>query len=151
MKKLIAWVKNIEWSKIITLLVSISCLVYAFWSGVRYYELVQLAIEQNSMVMPDATLPVTGITSLICSVLGYFTYQSILKTSLNKNGLKVDEMGIVQSILNNDLQSIADYAQQQAEIESIQSKPKKSTKTSTGVKTNKPVQEEKKVSKKYFD
>lgn len=98
--------KKAEWSKIITSFVSLICMIYAIWSGIKYYELVKLAIEMESSVMPDATLPITGITGLLGSILSYLSYQAILKSSLNKNKLKIDKAGVVRAISNNDANEI---------------------------------------------
>ena len=106
MKKLKSFFKSLfkkaEWSKIITTVVSIICIIYAIWSGLEYYELMRLAIEMESAVMPDATLPVTGITTLLGSILSYLSYQAILKSSLNKNKLHIDNAGVVRAISEND-------------------------------------------------
>lgn len=101
--------RKIEWSKFFTFVVCIVCGVYAIWSGYKYYELCQLAIELNTM-MPDASLPITGITGLLGSILGYLTYQGVLKNSLNKNGLTKLSSGIITSIRENDLEGMVDNA-----------------------------------------
>lgn len=108
MKKIINWFKTREWSKIITFCVATACLVYAIWSGIKYYQLVELAILNDSVVMPDVSLPITGITGLLGSILGYLSYQGVLKTSLNKHNLTVDKTGMVRAIIDNSITEILD-------------------------------------------
>lgn len=96
--------KKFEFSK---LLVVIAVLIFAgtaIWSMIEYYTLVKVAIENGSDVIPDSTLAVTCITTILGTILSYCLYQGALKLSLNKNGLKVDEVtGIVRQISDGEL------------------------------------------------
>ena len=42
--------KKVEWSKIITGIVILFFAGYGIWSGIRYYQLCKMAIEQGSMM-----------------------------------------------------------------------------------------------------
>lgn len=97
--------KGFEWSKFLTLIVGMICIAYAVWSGYRYYELCELAIINNGPI-PDASLPIAGITGLLGSVFSYLTYQGVLKNSLNKHNLKVDKAGIVRLISEGDVHGV---------------------------------------------
>ena len=83
--------KKKEWSKRFASLVAGAFGVFGIWSAVRYYELVELAINTQSVVVPDATVAVTCITTVIASLLSYLLYQGGLKNSRNKYG--IDEYG----------------------------------------------------------
>ena len=82
--------KKVEWSKLATGLVMFVFGIYGLWSGIEYYKLVKLAI-QNNTTMPDATLPVACVTTIIAALLSYALYHFGLKNSRNKYG--VDENG----------------------------------------------------------
>lgn len=81
--------KRVEWSKIVTGAVILFFACYGVWSGIRYYQLCKLAIEQDSM-MPDATLAVTCVTTILAALLSYCLYQWGLKNSRNKYGIDAD-------------------------------------------------------------
>lgn len=96
--------KKREWSKIVTGLTMLSFGVYGIWCGIEYYRLSKLAIENNA-TPPDAVLAVTCVTTVLASLLSYCLYNGILKNSLNKNGLTIDEDGIVKPLMNGDIAS----------------------------------------------
>jgi len=73
----------------------------AIYSILAYYYLMRLAIETQSPVTPDASLPIAGITSILAAVLSYCLYQGALKTSLNKNKLSINDEGIIKPILQD--------------------------------------------------
>jgi len=96
--------KKIEFSKLLVIFVITILTLIGIWSIVEYYILVKLAIETNSSVLPDCTLPVTCITTILGAILTYCLYQGALKTSLNKNKLSIDNVtGIISSITENNL------------------------------------------------
>lgn len=78
--------KKFEFSKFITMLIIVIFAAYGVWSGIEYYRLARIAIENNSM-MPDTTLAVTCVTTLLGAVLAYCLYQWGLKNSRNKYGI----------------------------------------------------------------
>lgn len=96
--------KKREWSKIVTGSVIVSFGLYGIWCGFEYYRLSKLAIENNA-TPPDAVLAVTCVTTVLASLLSYCLYNGILKNSLNKNGLTIDEDGIVKPLMNGDIAS----------------------------------------------
>lgn len=65
------------------------------WMIWKYYSLVELAIETGSDALPDSTLPVTGITSILVPIISYLLYQFKLKNSRNKYG--ISESGVPYS------------------------------------------------------
>ena len=94
--------KKIETSKLMAGVVIVSFGVYGIWCGIEYYILTKLAIENNTE-MPDPTLAVTCVTTVLAALLSYCLYNGILKNSLNKNGLTIDEDGIVKPLMNGDI------------------------------------------------
>ena len=96
--------KKIEWSKIFASVIAFVIGAYGIWCGIEYYRLVRLAMENESMVMPDSTLAVTCVTAVLGCLLTYLLYNGALKTSLNKNKLRIDNTTwIVSSIVEGDL------------------------------------------------
>ena len=93
--------KKIETSKLMAGVVIVSFGIYGIWCGIEYYILTKLAIENNTE-MPDPTLAVTCVTTVLASLLSYCTYNAFLKNSLNKYGLTKDEGGVIKSLVNND-------------------------------------------------
>lgn len=83
-------VKKMEWSKKFAGFMALALGVYGIWCGVKYYQLCELAIEYNS-IMPDATLAVTSVSTVLASLMSYLLYQMGLKNSRNKYG--IDENG----------------------------------------------------------
>lgn len=84
--------KKTEFSKIICVIVSAIFVLIGCWMIYEYYALVRLAIENGSDVVPDVTLPVTGITSILVPFISYLIYQFKLKNSRNKYG--INENGV---------------------------------------------------------
>lgn len=113
--------KKKEWSKCITAAVSLICTLIAIWCIASYQQLIKLAIINNSTVIPDVTLPVTAITCLLGSILSYLIYQGSLKLSLNKNGLKADNVtGIITAIKDCDIPEVISQALNNAEDDNYQ-------------------------------
>ena len=81
--------KKVEWSKIFCTVIAFSFGIYGVWCGIEYYRLCQIAIE-NMSVMPDATLAVTSVATVIASLMSYLLYQAGLKNSRNKYGIDAD-------------------------------------------------------------
>lgn len=82
--------KRIEWSKLFCTTVAFFFAAYGVWCGIEYYILCARAIELES-TMPDPTLAVTSLTTVIASLVSYLLYQAGLKNSRNKYG--IDENG----------------------------------------------------------
>lgn len=85
-KKFFTFLSQMEWSKKFAGIIALSLGIYGIWCGFKYYELCELAIEYNS-IMPDATLAVTSVTTVIASLMSYLLYQMGLKNSRNKYGI----------------------------------------------------------------
>ena len=85
-KKKGAFLSKMEWSKKFAGIIALSLGLYGIWCGIKYYELCELAIQYNS-IMPDATLAVTSVTTVIASLMSYLLYQMGLKNSRNKYGI----------------------------------------------------------------
>ena len=81
--------KKIEWSKMFCSIIAIFFGIYSIWCGIEYYRLCAIAIEIG-MPMPDATLAVTCVSTVIASLLSYLLYQMGLKNSRNKYGIDAD-------------------------------------------------------------
>ena len=81
--------KKIEWSKIFSAIIAFSFGVYGIWCGIEYYKLCKIAIETFS-TMPDATLAVVNVSTVIASLVSYLLYQAGLKNSRNKYGIDSD-------------------------------------------------------------
>lgn len=81
--------KKIEWSKLFSTVIAFSFGLYGIWCGIQYYILCELAIRMNS-VMPDVTLAVVSVTTVIASLISYLLYQMGLKNSRNKYGIDAD-------------------------------------------------------------
>lgn len=113
--------KKKEWSKCITAAVSLICTLIAIWCIASYYHLTKLAILTNSTVIPDVTLPVTAITCLLGSILSYLIYQGSLKLSLNKNGLRADNVaGIITAIKDSNIPEVISSAVSTTEDDNYQ-------------------------------
>ena len=88
--RVIIKMKNkIEWSKLLCTIIAIGFGIFAIWCGIEFYSLCRLAIELNSE-MPDVTLAVTAMTTVIGALLSYLLYQMGLKNSRNKYGISED-------------------------------------------------------------
>ena len=82
--------KKKEFSKIMCLIAFLVFLVLGIWMIFQYYYLMKLAIDAGTGVMPDAALPIAGITFIISPLIAYCTYQWGLKNSRNKYGVDAD-------------------------------------------------------------
>ena len=83
--------KKITFSKAVCALASLAFFAIGIWMVWYYYALVELAINAESSVAPDAALPIAGITFIMAPLISYLVYQWGLKNSRNKYG--VDENG----------------------------------------------------------
>ena len=81
--------KKVEWSKKFCAAIALSFGIYGIWCGVEYYKLCKMAIELNS-TMPDVTLAVVSVSTVIASLISYLLYQAGLKNSRNKYGIDAD-------------------------------------------------------------
>ena len=83
--------KKIEYSKIACTIASLAFMILGVWMIGRYYNLVELAIDEKCSALPGASLPIAGITFIFSPLISYLVYQWGLKNSRNKYG--VDETG----------------------------------------------------------
>jgi len=81
--------KKVEWSKIFSAAIAFAFGIYGIWCGIEYYKLCRIAIETCS-TMPDATLAVVNVSTVIASLVSYLLYQAGLKNSRNKYGIDSD-------------------------------------------------------------
>lgn len=79
--------KKKEFSKIMCIVASCAFCFLGCWMIWKYYALTELAIQTDSSAIPDASLPIAGITSILVPFIGYLTYQFKLKNSRNKYGI----------------------------------------------------------------
>ena len=93
--------KKVEFSKVLSAVVVAILTGVAIYSIVEYYILLEKAIETDSTMMLDASLPIASITSILAVVLSYCLYQGLLKNSLNKHNLSIGEDGIIRPLLEN--------------------------------------------------
>ncbi|MGM9602431.1 MAG: hypothetical protein ACI3W5_12735 [Faecousia sp.] len=90
-KALLKWAtKKREFSKIFCALAAIVMSRVGVWLIEEYYRLTELAIETGSAAVPDATLPIAGLTAIIAPIVSYLLYQVGLKNSRNKYGVDAD-------------------------------------------------------------
>lgn len=82
--------KKKEFSKIICSVAALCLFITGLWIIIRYYQLIELGIDSNSVVQPDAALPIAGITSIIAPIISYLLYQWGLKSSRNKYRINAD-------------------------------------------------------------
>ena len=85
-RKIFKAIGRIEWSKGFCTIIALALGAYGIWCGFKYYELCALAIQFNS-IMPDATLAVTSVTTVLGALMSYLLYQAGLKNSRNKYGI----------------------------------------------------------------
>lgn len=90
--------KKIEFSKLLCGGAFVALLILGVWMVVRYYSLAQAAIDGGSINMPDAALPIAGLTMIISPILSYVLYQFGLKNSRNKYGVDADGIPYKQKI-----------------------------------------------------
>ena len=81
--------KRIEWSKVFASIIALCFGIYGIWCGIQYYILCRRAIDLNAQ-MPDATLAVVCVSTVIASLVSYLLYQAGLKNSRNKYGIDSD-------------------------------------------------------------
>lgn len=82
--------KKIEWSKFLSTAIALLFGVVGIWSMIRYYQLVELSITEQSAVAPDPGVAVACITTVIGALMSYLLYQAGLKNSRNKYGVDPD-------------------------------------------------------------
>jgi len=99
---------NIEFSKLMCIVAVVVFTLVAIYSIGEYYVLVKMAIENDCSVLPDASLPIAGITGILAAVLSYCLYQGGLKASLNKNKLTIGEDGVIKPIIENIIKNCDD-------------------------------------------
>ena len=87
--KISQYFKKVEWSKKFCAAIALSFGIYGIWCGVEYYKLCKIAIELSS-AMPDVTLAVVSVSTVIASLVSYLLYQAGLKNSRNKYGIDAD-------------------------------------------------------------
>ena len=87
--KITQYFKKVEWSKKFCAAIALSFGIYGIWCGVEYYKLCKIAIELSS-TMPDVTLAVVSVSTVIASLISYLLYQAGLKNSRNKYGIDAD-------------------------------------------------------------
>lgn len=90
MEKIKAFLKKVEFSKLLCGIIAAVIGLVAVYAILRYYSLTKLAIETGSAVTPDATLAVTCVSMLLGAFLSYCLYQFGLKNSRNKYGIDSD-------------------------------------------------------------
>lgn len=79
-----------EFSKCVCTVISVILVLVGIWMIWRYFQLVELAIHQDSSALPDAALPIAGITAIVAPFVSYLLYQAGLKNSRNKYGVDAD-------------------------------------------------------------
>ena len=84
--------KKKEFSKMLCVVASLVFVFVGCWMIWKYYDLVELAIQNDSSATPDSALPIAGITSILVPFISYLIYQFKLKNSRNKYG--INENGV---------------------------------------------------------
>ncbi len=79
--------KSFEWSKFLATTIAGLCGGFGIWATIRYYDLVETAIIEQSSVVPDSAVPTAYITTVIAALMSYLLYQAGLKNSRNKYGV----------------------------------------------------------------
>ena len=87
--KISQYFKKVEWSQKFCAAIALSFGIYGIWCGIEYYKLCKMAIELSS-TMPDVTLAVVSVSTVIASLVSYLLYQAGLKNSRNKYGIDAD-------------------------------------------------------------
>ena len=83
--------KKAEFSQRVCAIAALAFFFLGVWMVWRYYALVEVAINSEAAVVPDAALPIAGVTCIVSPIVSYLVYQFGLKNSRNKYG--VDESG----------------------------------------------------------
>lgn len=91
--------RKIDWSKKFCAAIAFAFGIYGIWCGIEYYNLCKISIRLNSS-MPDVTLAVVSVSTVIASLVSYLLYQAGLKNSRNKYG--IDEDGQPFKVKNED-------------------------------------------------
>ena len=86
-KRIASTSKKLEYSKALCTVAFVLLTMLGCWMIWKYYSLMKLAIVSGSSVMPDASLPIAGISAIITPIVGYLLYQAKLKDSRNKYGI----------------------------------------------------------------
>lgn len=81
--------KKIEWSKLFSTIIALFFGMYSVWCGIEYYILSARAVELGTE-MPDPTLAVTCVSTVIAALVSYLLYQAGLKNSRNKYGIDAE-------------------------------------------------------------
>lgn len=108
-KSLRSRLKKIEFSKVLCGFAFVALLILGVWMVVRYYNLAQVAIENGSVNMPDAALPIAGVSMIIAPIVSYVLYQGSLKNSRNKYGVDADGIPFKQKV---EYESVEESEQQ---------------------------------------
>lgn len=90
MNKIREFIRKVEFSKLLCGIIAAVIGAVAIYAIFRYYSLMKLAIETGSAAVPDATLAVTCVGTLLGAFLSYCLYQFGLKNSRNKYGIDAD-------------------------------------------------------------
>ena len=108
-KSLRSRLKKIEFSKVLCGFAFVALLILGVWMVVRYYNLAQVAIESGSVNMPDAALPIAGVSMIIAPIASYVLYQFGMKNSRNKYGVDADGVPYKQKV---EYESVEESEQQ---------------------------------------
>ena len=115
-------IKKVEWSKKFSALIALGFGAYGIWCGIKYYELCRAAID-NFSILPDPTLAVACVTTVIASLVSYLLYQAGLKNSRNKYGIdedgqpfKLKELDIEEEVDDLSLQDTENKKENNSEI-----------------------------------
>lgn len=82
--------KKREFSKIFCAVAALGTFRLGVWLIQEYYRLLELSIQVESMTVPDASLPIAGITAIVAPIVSYLLYQAGLKNSRNKYGVDAE-------------------------------------------------------------
>jgi len=95
--------KKFEFSKFISAIVITISTGISIWSIIKYYSLIELAIESNNnYITPNASLPIAAIGTILGTILSYCLYQFGLKNSRNKYGVDAEGNPLINIICNNE-------------------------------------------------
>lgn len=103
---------KLEWSKFLSSAIAFLFGVVGIWSMIRYYQLMELAITEQSAVAPDPGVAVACITTVIGALMSYLLYQAGLKNSRNKYGVDPEGQPYKQK---NEAQSVEESEEESAE------------------------------------
>ena len=103
---------KIEWSKFFASAIAAVFGGFGIWATNRYYQLVELAIAEQSTVAPESDVAVACITTVIGALMSYLLYQAGLKNSRNKYGVDPEGQPFKQK---NETQSVEESEEESAE------------------------------------